>query len=238
LLHGPAELLPVSSSGHVTVVPWLLGWDYPELDPDLRKAFEVALHAGTAAALMVALRDQLPGDRRGLTLAAFSAAPPALAGYLLERPIKRHLGTPGAVAAGLLAGAVPIALADRAPQRRDVADAGAADALWLGVAQACALIPGISRNGATLATARLRHFTRRDAARLSWRVAPPPIAGATVLEAVRARRRLGVPGAAGAGAAFLSTFASRRLLLWERSLLPFAVYRIALAGVVLWRLRG
>ena len=59
VLHGPAELLPVSSSGHVELVPWLLGWSYAELDGELRKAFEVALHAGTAAALLVALREEV-----------------------------------------------------------------------------------------------------------------------------------------------------------------------------------
>ena len=60
LLHGPAELLPVSSSAHITLVPWLLGWPYAELDPELRKAFEVVLHAGTAAALLIALRHEIP----------------------------------------------------------------------------------------------------------------------------------------------------------------------------------
>jgi undecaprenyl pyrophosphate phosphatase UppP len=65
VLHGPAELLPVSSSAHTTLVPWLLGWSYPELDPELRKAFEVALHAGTAAALLVGLRDEVAEAARG-----------------------------------------------------------------------------------------------------------------------------------------------------------------------------
>ena len=65
-LHGPAELLPVSSSAHTTLVPWLLGWSYPDLDPELRKAFEVALHAGTAAALLVGLRDEVADAARGL----------------------------------------------------------------------------------------------------------------------------------------------------------------------------
>src|SRR5207247_1212132 len=65
LLHGPAELLPVSSSGHVTLVPWLAGWDYPDLDAELRKAFEVALHAGTAAALLLALRAEVGDAARG-----------------------------------------------------------------------------------------------------------------------------------------------------------------------------
>src|SRR5436853_3947146 len=79
-LHGPAELLPISSSGHVAVVPWLLGWDYGELDEELRKSFEVALHAGTAAALLVTLRDEVDEavrglDRRRLTLIALSFLP-------------------------------------------------------------------------------------------------------------------------------------------------------------------
>jgi undecaprenyl-diphosphatase len=236
LLHGPAELLPVSSSGHLTLLPWLLGWDYLELDDDLRKGFEVALHSGTAVALAVALgsRDEL--SVRPLRLVVLSAAPPALVGYLLEQPIKRRLGTPATVAAGLVAGAGAMALADRAPQRRSARDAGAADALWLGAAQAAALIPGISRNGATLAAARWRRFTRADAAWLSWRVAMAPIGGATALEALRVGRRAAdARFAAGAAAAFVSTLAARRLLLRERPLLPFALYRLALAALVFAR---
>jgi undecaprenyl-diphosphatase len=233
LVHGPAELLPISSSGHVTVVPWLLGWDYGELDPDVRKAFEVALHAGTAAACVMAYRDDLLGDPR---LVALSAAPAALAGYFLERPIKRRLGTPRTVAAGLVAGALAMAVADRAPQRRRESEAGTADALWLGVAQACALAPGISRNGAALTAARLRRFTREDAARLSRRIALAPIAGATLLEAIRFRGPAGLPFVAGAAAAFASTWLAPTS---DRGvpLVPFALYRIALAGAVLTKRR-
>jgi undecaprenyl-diphosphatase len=234
LLHGPAELLPVSSSGHLTLVPWLLGWDYLELDDDLRKAFEVTVHAGTAAALAILLRDEL--RLRDLKLAGLAAGPPALVGYLLERPIKRHLGQPASVAAGLLAGALAMAVADRTPQRRDAAATDGADALWLGAAQAAALIPGVSRNGATLAAARARGFTRADAARLSWRVALAPLAGAAALELTRLGRRAADSRlAAGAAAAVLSTHASRRLLLHERALLPFALYRVALATTVFAR---
>ena len=105
-LHGPAELLPVSSSAHTTLVPWLLGWSYADLDPELRKAFEVALHAGTAAALLVGLRDEVADaargfDRRRATLVVGSFVPPAIVGYTLERPIERRLGTPPTIAAGL-----------------------------------------------------------------------------------------------------------------------------------------
>jgi undecaprenyl-diphosphatase len=236
LLHGPAELLPISSSGHVTVVPWLLGWDYPRLDEDARKAFEVALHAGTAAALPIALRGTLRGTRPELV--ALAAGPPALVGYALEGPIKRRLGTPPSVAGGLIAGALAMAIADRRPQIRRAGDARPADALWLGAAQACALVPGVSRNGATLAAARARGFTRRDAARLSWQVAVAPIAGATLLEAIRVRDRLGdlrAPFAAGATAAFLSTLASSRLARANPPLAQFALYRIALAAAVFTR---
>jgi undecaprenyl-diphosphatase len=249
-LHGPAELLPISSSGHVSAIPWLLGWDYEALDEELRKSFEVALHAGTAAALLITLRDEVGEavrglDRRRLMLIALSFAPPAVVGYTLEREIERHLGTPPTVAGGLLAGAVVMAIADRAPQRRRHQEAGAVDALWLGVAQASALIPGVSRNGATLAAARLRGFTREDANRLSRHAALPVIAGATLLKGTRLRRRGLEPGtgavfAVGAAASFASTLVSTWLIRQverDRSLLPYAAYRVVLASAIIRHLR-
>jgi undecaprenyl-diphosphatase len=248
-LHGPAELLPISSSGHIAVVPWLLGWDYSRLDDELRKAFEVALHTGTAAALLITLRHEVDEAVRGLTrrrmlLIALSFIPPAVVGYRFERPIERRFGTPPTVAAGLFAGAVAMALADRAPQERSHDQAGALDALWLGVAQACALIPGVSRNGATLAAGRVRRFTRVDANRLSRHAALPVIAGATLLKGWRLYRRglpagAATPFAVGAGAAFVSTLGSTRLIRTlerDSSLLPYALYRIALAGLIARRL--
>lgn len=249
VLHGPAELLPISSSGHIAVVPWLLGWDYRRLDDELRKSFEVALHTGTAVALLVTLRREVDEAMRGLNprralLIALSFAPPALTGYRFERPIERCFGTPATVGAGLFAGAVAMALADRAPQKRTHDHAGAVDAVWLGVAQACSLIPGVSRNGATLAAARWRRFTRVDANRLSRHAALPVIAGATVLKGWRLRRRglpagAAMPFAAGAGAAFVSTLGSTRLIAAlerDSSLLPYALYRIALAALITRRL--
>ncbi|MBV9194763.1 MAG: undecaprenyl-diphosphate phosphatase [Solirubrobacterales bacterium] len=244
-LHGPAELLPISSSGHVALVPWLLRWDYEQLDDELRKAFEVALHAGTAAALLITLRHEVGEaiyglDARRITLIALSFAPPAVIGYTLERPIERHLGTPPTIAAGLLAGAIAMAVADRAPQRRGHREATATDALCLGIAQAFALVPGVSRNGATLAAARLRRFTRADANRLSRHVALPVIAGATLLKGVRLIHRGLEPGsvapfAAGAAAAFISTLGSTSIIRQverDRSLLPYALYRAAVAMAV------
>jgi len=248
-LHGPAELLPISSSGHVALVPWLLDWEYGELDDELRKSFEVALHAGTAAALLITLHsevsDALHGlDARRLTLIALSFAPPALAGYTLERQIEGRLGTPPTIAAGLSSGALLMAWADRAPQTRHHEEAGAGDALALGIAQALALIPGVSRNGATLAAARFRRFTREDANRLSRHAALPVIAGATLLKTVRLSRGvpagMAIPLAAGAAASFMSTLSSTWLIHHverDRSLLPYALYRAGLALVVARRLR-
>jgi undecaprenyl-diphosphatase len=248
-LHGPAELLPISSSGHVALIPWLLGWRYSELDAELRKSFEVALHAGTAAALLITLRaevgEALHGlNPRRLALIALSFAPPAIVGYTLERPIERRLGTPATIATGLLAGSVAMAWADRAPQARRHQEAGVGDAIWLGAAQACALVPGVSRNGATLAAARLRRFTREDANRLSRHVALPVIAGASLLKGLRLRARGIPPGAGGAfavggAASFASTLGSTWLIRQverDRSLLPYAAYRAALASLVLARL--
>jgi undecaprenyl-diphosphatase len=248
-LHGPAELLPISSSAHVTLVPWLLGWPYDSLDPELRKAFEVALHAGTAVALIVGLRDEVAAavtgfDRRRAVLVAGSFVPPAIVGLLLERPIERRLGAPRSIALGLLAGSAAMACADlRGTNGRRRDDARAADALLLGLAQACALVPGASRNGMTLAAARARGFGREEASVLSRHVALPVIVGATALKGVRLARRglpptLRAPFAAGVGAAFASTLASTWLIRQverDRSLLPYAAYRAALALAVLLR---
>ncbi len=251
LLHGPAELLPISSSGHVAVVPWLCGWPYSRLDGELRKGFEVALHAGTAAALLVGLRDEVGAaarslDRRRVQLVGLSLLPPAIVGFALERPIERRLGTPGTVAAGLVAGSLAMAAADvcsRGMRRRE--DVGGVDALCLGLAQACALMPGVSRNGATLAAARARGFAREDAGVLSRHCALPVILGATLLKGMRLARRglpAGAAGAFGAGivAAFASTLLSVRIIRrseGDRSLLAYAAYRVGLAGLVLARRR-
>jgi undecaprenyl-diphosphatase len=251
LLHGPAELLPVSSSGHVAVVPWLCGWPYSRLDGELRKAFEVALHAGTAAALLVGLRDEVGAaarelDRRRIELVVLSFVPPAIVGFVLERPIERRLGTPATVAAGLVAGSLAMIAADATSGgRRRREDAGATDALCLGLAQVCALMPGVSRNGATLAAARARGFAREDASVLSRHAALPIIIGATALKGTRLARR-GLPAGtarafvAGIVASFAATLASIRIIRHVergRSLIPYAAYRLALAGLVVRRLR-
>jgi len=99
LLQGPTELLPVSSSAHTTLVPWLAGWSYAELDGERRKAFELALHAGAGLALAIDMRAELLGggagrDAPGAAVLVLSLAPAALAGSALRGPIERRLGAP------------------------------------------------------------------------------------------------------------------------------------------------
>ena len=248
-LQGPAELLPVSSSAHLSLVPWLAGWGYDGLDPEARKSFEVAVHAGAAGALLVAQRRRIAAellafDRRRALVVGLSFVPPAIVGYRLERPIERRLGGPRTTAVGLVAGSLMMVLADRRPQRRGPGTAQPIDGLALGIAQAAALLPGISRNGATLAAARARRFTREQANLLSRTVALPVIVGAAGLKAARLRRRGVDPSlrraiAVGIVASFASTLASQRLIELverDRALWPYAVYRTALAAVVLARL--
>ena len=245
-VQGPTELLPVSSSAHLTLVPWLGRWGWERQDPELRKSFEVALHAGAAAALLIGQRrviaDELRTfDARKASVIALSFLPAAVAGLSLERQIERRLGGPLSTAAGLLAGAEAMVAADRTPQLRRRERAGPGDGLALGIAQAAALAPGVSRNGATLSAARWRGFSRSHANMLSRTVALPVIVGAAILKGGRLRRR-GLPRAqrpafaAGVAASFASTLGSQALIrLVERdsALWPYAAYRAGLAGLVL-----
>jgi undecaprenyl-diphosphatase len=261
------------------LVPWLAGWSYGELDPRLRKSFEVSLHAGTAAALLARppwreherpLRTRCERERSGraaskrLRFLLAATVPPALTGYALGGEIERRLGTPATIAAGLIAGSTALIAAElRArsagarprPGSRDphmeirgarrARNAGALDGFAIGLAQSLALAPGVSRSGASIAAARARGFSRRDADRLSWIAGLPVIGGATLLKGWRLARddaphELRLPLAVGATGAFVSTLASTKLLAPERRaalLGACAAYRVALAALVLARLR-
>ncbi len=250
LIQGPAELLPVSSSGHLALLRWLAGWGDSELDPELGKSFEIALHAGTAAALPIVMHQELNGALRRLRIrgsasVALSMLVPALVGYTLEQPIERRLSAPGAVATGLLVGALAMAVVDRQAPTRRIEEVTDRDGIALGVAQAIALAPGISRNGATLVCARVSGFDRRDSDALSWLAALPVIFGAGALKGGRLVRR-GLPSGAGRTlavgmtASFCSTLAAGKLLRANGrspgSLLPYALYRGALGALVVRRL--
>jgi len=214
----------------------MLGWEYAGLAPEVRKTFEVALHAGSAPALCVAVRrcGFGPLGRLGLTL-----LPPAVIGGLFESAIERRLGGTASVCAGQVAGGMALLLTDFAPERRG--SPGAGDHLAVGLAQAAALLPGVSRSGAALTAGRLRGLSRSAAARLSLRAALPVTLAAGALEGTRMARtplapKLNVSLAAGCAAALASSVASLPLLsTLERpgAVRVLALYRIALGVTVL-----
>lgn len=234
----------MSSSGHVALVPQLLGWRYAALAPEVRKSFEVAAHAGAAVALAWLTRAE--PRRCDVRAAALTTLPPALAGLALERAIETRLGSVRQLAVAQIAAGAALALADLRPAERLERDAGALDHLAVGAAQAVALVPGVSRMGAALTAARLLGFRRDAAARIARRAALPVLAGACGLKGLRLAssrlpRGLGAPFAAGASASLAASLAAAplaRAVDRSRTLAPFAAYRIALGAAVLIRGRA
>jgi undecaprenyl-diphosphatase len=249
-IQGPAEVLPVSSSAHLILVPALLGWPYSRVDPPLRKAFEVAVHGGAGAALAILLRDELRAiltslhSRRAGWL-ALACGPAAVAGAALRTPIESRLSEPRVVALAQVAAGLALGLSDLRPTDRGAAQATGADAAAVGLAQALALVPGVSRGGAALTALRLRRLERRVASRLAREAGLPLLLAAAGAEASgigrdRPARALAVPLIAGAAAAAAATLASRRLLAAldrSRSLAPLAAYRVLLGLAAYRRLR-
>ena len=227
----------------------MLGWPYPTLAPDVRKAFEVALHTGTAAALSLALREEVLEVVRELQArrvlgAALAFLPPALAAAAWERPIEERLGSARSVAWAQVAAGALLGLADRRPADRPLASAGALDHLLMGLGQAAALAPGVSRGGGSLTALRLRRMERPAAHRLARHAALPIILAAAGLKGARLARtgltrEVRGPFAAGTLAAFASTtLVARAIPSMDRapSYIPFAAYRIGLGTVALLRL--
>lgn len=236
LIQGPAEVLPVSSSGHLVLIPALLDWPYARLPADVRKAFEVALHSGAGLALLFVLRREAAGAARDPLGTTLMTAPAAAVALALEDAIEERASDPRIAAVAQIASA--LAMAAATPGARTTARP--LDRVVVGSAQALALVPGVSRNGATLTAARALGFDRETAAQLSWQAGLPIIGGATLLKLARLSQRgldrdLRVPFAAGAGAAFAATLAASPLLRVRRQRV-IAAYRVALGAFALHRL--
>lgn len=234
LLHGPAELLPVSSSAHVELAAELAGWRWSTLPPEARKAFEVALHGGSLLGAAGVFGRPRPW------FAAISVAPAVVAGLALEDPVQRRLGGRHATAAGLVVGSAVLVAADRGPGTRTAADARPVDALALGLAQATALVPGLSRTGMTYSAARRRGFTREASAALAREAAVPVVLGAIALKGVRLAhgglaRELRAPFVAGALAAAASARLASPLARSAPPVVPLAAERCLLALAALAR---
>ena len=260
LIQGLTEFLPVSSSGHLIIVPELLGWQDPFIDS---LAFSVMLHIATLVALLAyfradwlrlvpaglaALRDRSvrgDPDRKLAWLLALTTIPAIIAGVLLNDPIENAFREARLVAVTLVVGAAILWLADRwGSQNRGVSDVGFGTALALGLAQAIALVPGISRSGISISAGLFAGLTRESAARFSFLMATPitALAGAwEVRKLVTGESGVDVtigPLVVGMVASLLSgLFAIAVLLRFLRShsLTVFIVYRVLLAAaIVVW----
>jgi undecaprenyl-diphosphatase len=258
IVQGFTEFLPVSSSGHLVVLPFLFGWDDPFINS---LAFSVMLHLGTLAALLVyfrtdwlriipagvaAIRDRSfrgEPDRRLAWLLVAATIPAALAGLLLGDVIEATARAPQIVALTLVAGAILLWVADHFGRR----DLGVDDvtfpiSIGVGAAQALALIPGISRSGASISAGRLAGLDRPAAARFAFLMATPITAGAVLFEA----RKLvtgeagvtvdAVPLVVGLVASLVAGLLAIRFMLAylrTRSLDVFVAYRLVVAAVVI-----
>ena len=230
VVQGVTEVLPVSSSAHLALLPQLLRWP----PAPGRTTLAAGLHAGSCAGTLLALRRDLP-DVRTAALAAATSVPAAVAGLLAADVVEQRLGRPAQLAALQALAALALGAADRRPQVRDV---GPREAALAALAQVAALAPGVSRSGAALSALRAAGVRREAAQRFSLLMSLPVSAGAAGLTLVRADRvlleALARPLAAGAPAAAVSGFAAVR---WsarrgDRPLAAYALYRLVLAAGV------
>jgi undecaprenyl-diphosphatase len=257
ITQGVTEFAPVSSSGHLILVPWLFGWSILN-NAELNKTFDVALHLGTlvgalayfwrdivrylrAWARSIASRSIRTPDERLAWALVIGTIPGALAGALFEEVITNDLGQPWLIAVMLVVFGVLLYVVDRvAARRRSIDDVGVRDGLLLGVAQAVALQPGVSRSGVTITAARAMGLDRPSAARFSFLLSLPIIAGAGVLKGFDVLRS-GLPS--GMAAPFLwgmvASAISGFLVIWfllaylrRRDFALFLWYRIAVAALV------
>ena len=203
-LQGATEFLPVSSSGHLVLVPWLMGWDNPTL------VFDTTVHLGTLVAVLAYFRHDLSALVSALLrslasrdtsdeqahlawLLAVGTIPGALLGYLLQYFFERLFGRPLWVSFLLVLTGLMLALSDRLRKRRRSLDSlGWHNALIIGLAQACAIAPGISRSGATIAGGLSQGLTREEAARFSFLLSAPLILGTGVFKLIGALS-VGIP---------------------------------------------
>lgn len=252
-VQGITEFLPISSSAHLILVPWILGW------PHLGLAFDVALHLGTLFALLLYFaadwkdlarafwesikQRRLAGDprRRMSWLILLASLPAALVGLLAEETIERYFRHPLPIAAmAVLLGAALLYADNKGVFSREEEEISAGEALLIGLAQAGALFPGVSRSGATITAGLLIGLRREAAARFSFLLASPVVAGAALLEGMHLIRSGIRPSegwlfSVGVFSATLSGFLSIRYLLRylrRGSLAPFAYYRIILGLAV------
>lgn len=248
------EFLPISSTAHLALAPWLLGWRDPGL------SYDIALHLGTLFALLVYFfRDwvqmtaqglgmrrfnhdpELAANPRLLWLLALATLPAAVAGYAFKGYAEDSWRSPLLIGTMLILIAGVLYWADRtSTSRRDLSDIGLVDALLVGAAQAVAIVPGVSRSGITISTALMRQFNRPSAARFSFLLSTPALTGAALKEWLDLEAAGGIQPEM--RAAFLVGVAASALTGWlviafflrflRRHTLRFFVYYRVVFGII------
>jgi len=262
LVQGFSEFLPISSSGHLALVPWLFGWnDFADVanGDSIEKAFDTALHLGTLVAVLFYLRADLVGYvREGIRIVVSpqradkqmgkrawlfvaSAIPAGIAGAIGQQWITDKLGTPVLIAVSLVVFGLVLLWADRQQGTRDVSTFTRKDALLIGLAQVLALNPGTSRSGITITAARKFGFSRDAAARVSFLMSVPVIGGAVLFSLVKLVRD-GIPdgliapmiaGIIAAGVSGWVAMWGMIRILRTRNFNMFVMYRVAIGFGVL-----
>ena len=252
IVQGLTEFLPISSSGHLVLVPYLVAWT------DQGLAFDVAVHFGSLIAVVVFFREDILGLLRGsaqvvggdvkspqaymAVAIALGTIPAAIAGLLFASWIEANLRDPSIIVYTLAGYGILMALADRYARRdKGIAEVRIKDALIIGVAQALALVPGTSRSGITITAGRLLGFERQDAARFSFLLSAPVILVATLFKGGElvmgdesvAWSELALGVLVSAVVAYLSIEFFMRFVT-SIGLAPFAIYRLLLAALVLY----
>jgi len=262
LVQGFSEFLPISSSGHLALVPWLFGWnDFADVanGDSIEKAFDTALHLGTLVAVLFYLRTDLVGYvREGIRIVVSpqranrqmgkrawlfvaSAIPAGIAGAIGQQWITDKLGTPVLIAVSLVFFGLLLLWADRQQGKRDVDTFTRKDALLIGLVQVLALNPGTSRSGITITAARKFGFSRDAAARVSFLMSVPVIGGAVVFSLAKLLRD-GIPdgliapmiaGIIAAGVSGWVAMWGMIRILRTRNFNMFVMYRVAVGFGVL-----
>jgi undecaprenyl-diphosphatase len=250
IIQGLSEFLPISSSAHLTLAPWLLGWEDPGL------AFDVALHFGTLLAVLWYFRMEwltliraafgiittgridTPEKRRVIFL-IIATIPGAIGGLMLQSKAESAFRTPQIIAIALIVMGTLLWIVDKlVDQPRILGEMRWLDSLLIGLSQVIALIPGVSRSGATITTARGLRFDRESAAEFSFLMSMPIIAAAVILEGPKALHQGGLTNElmSGVVASAISGWLAISILMRyvsRHSYGIFAAYRIVLGIAVL-----
>jgi undecaprenyl-diphosphatase len=254
ITQGLSEYLPISSSGHLIIVPWLFGWDDFAGNESLEKTFDVALHLGTLVGAVAYFRHDIvrltkaaftkprSSDGRLGWLVVVSALPAAITGALFADAIEENTNQLWLIAVMIIVGALLLALADGVRGKRTIDEVSLSDALAMGVGQALALQPGVSRSGVTITVGRFMGLGRDGAARFAFLMSLPITSGALLFKWFDVQGDGGIPagfrapfvwGIVASGiTGYIAVWGTLKLIR-THSFLPFVLYRLVLGVSIL-----